>query len=103
MCLGALHIWSMPTVHGKKNSSAPIWLLMSARAAGWATSSSLAAVSQMTTKPPAGNAAAACKFGRMTLPAYHLAQAESTHSRRRWRNRLYAERGKTQAWSTRVE
>ena len=49
MCLEVMHMCSMPTVRGKKNSSALIGLLMSERAAAWATSYSLAAVSQMTT------------------------------------------------------
>jgi hypothetical protein len=78
MCLEVMHMCSMPTVHGKKNSSALIGLLMSARAAAWATSYSLAAVSQMTTKPGAVNNATTCKLGRMTLPACGHAHANWT-------------------------
>jgi hypothetical protein len=85
MCLEVMHICSMQTVHGKKNSSAPICLLMSAPAAGWATPCSLAAVSQMTTKLRAGNNATTRELGRMTLAAYGLAQANCTYSHRRFR------------------
>ena len=67
------------------------------------TSYPLAAMSQMTTKPRVGNNATTSKFGRMTLPAYGLAEADWTHSHRRWRNRPFAERGETQAWSTAVK
>jgi hypothetical protein len=38
----------------------------------------------MTTKPGTGNNATACKFGRMTLPAYGLTQAKWIHIHRRW-------------------
>jgi hypothetical protein len=91
MCLEVMYSARCRRVCGKKYCSAPIRLLMSARAASWAPSDSWVAVSQMTTNPGAVNKVATCKLGRLTLPASGLAHANWTHSHFRRPNRLFAD------------